>query len=434
MHLVTSRLASVLCLAVLVGTLAVVVGTTTPWRTPATSPARAAGDAPDLREDFSSAEIARSAAFRRAVRPWLLGGLAVGLGVALGLGLTPLGARLVEAVARPVGGAWWARAVLGGLALSLVATVVRLPFAIRSEQVLRRFGLSTQTWAGWTADAAKGWAVSAVLTGAALLVLYGALRVSPDWWWAWAAAGAAAAVFALSFAFPLVVEPLFNRFTPMPDSPLRDDLVAMAAREGYPVRDVLVADASRRTTSLNAYVSGYGASRRIVVYDTLLRDAPAAEVRSVVAHELGHAVRREVLHGTLLAALGAAAAVCGLAVVGSWPALLRRAGVGELADPRSIALLAAVAALAGFLASPAQALVSRRVEARADAYALERTRDPATFVAMQRRLAVQNVADLKPHPVLYAWFASHPSTTERIAAARAFAAREGLPADTGTGR
>src|SRR5207248_550589 len=128
---------------------------------------------------------------------------------------------------------------------------------------------------------------------------------------------------------PVLVEPVFNRFTPMPPGPLRTDLLALAARDGVPVRDVLVADASRRTRAVNAYVSGLGPIRRIVVYDTLLDQAPPAEVESVVAHELGHAKDNDVLTGTLIGALGAAAAVCGLYLLGSWTALLRRAGVAR---------------------------------------------------------------------------------------------------------
>ena len=174
----------------------------------------------------------------------------------------------------------------------------------------------------------------------------------------------------LSFVFPVLVEPVFNTFTPMPAGPLRDELLTMAARDGMPVREVLVADASRRTTGLNAYVSGFGATRRIVVYDTLLREAPPGEVRSVVAHELGHAKDRDAEVGTLLGAIGAAAAVVALYLLGQCGALLRRAGVDSIGSPRAIGLVLAVVAVAGLVTGPVQNLVSRRVEARADQHAL----------------------------------------------------------------
>jgi STE24 endopeptidase len=267
----------------------------------------------------------------------------------------------------------------------------------------------------------KGYAVSAVLGALALLGFYAVARYVPRWWWAWGAAGAAALVILLSFVFPVLVEPIFNRFTPMEPGALRSNLIAMAARDGVPVRDVLVADASRRTRAVNAYVSGFGATRRIVVYDTLLERATPGEVESVVAHELGHAKDRDVITGTVLGALGTAAGVIAVYLLGSWAGLLRRAGIDSIAEPRSIALLLAVAALAGLIAAPAQSLVSRKVEARADSHALALTDDPETFEAMQARLSIVNLADPDPNRIEYLLFASHPSTVERMAAARAYA-------------
>lgn len=192
----------------------------------------------------------------------------------------------------------------------------------------------------------------------------------------------------------------------------------MAARDGIPVRDVLVADASRRTTGLNAYVSGFGATRRLVVYDTLLREAPPGEVRSVVAHELGHATHRDPELGALLGAIGAAAAVVALYLLGQWGALLRQAGVSSIGSPRAIGLVLAVLAVAGLVSGPAQNVASRRVEARADQHALRLTGDPAEFAAMQLRLAEVNIADVHPPRIEYLLFATHPDTVERLAAAR----------------
>jgi len=163
----------------------------------------------------------------------------------------------------------------------------------------------------------------------------------------------------------------------------------------------------------------------VVVYDTLLREAEPAEVTSVVAHELGHAKDRDVWTGTLLGALGAAAAVVALYLIGSWTPLLRLAGVDSIAQPRAFPLLIALVTVAGLLTTPVQALVSRRIEARADAHALALTGDPATFEAMQRRLAGVNLADPDPPRWEHLWSATHPSTVERMAAARAYARESG---------
>jgi STE24 endopeptidase len=368
----------------------------------------------------------RHAEFHRALRPWTYTALVAGLLVPLLYGLTPLGAALVG---RLTAGPAPVRAAIGGLVLGALAEAVGLPFAIRRELVLRRYGLSVRTWRAWLGDAAKSAALGAVLSAAALATLYGLLGAAPRWWWAWAAPGAAVVVVVLAFVFPVLVEPLFLRFAPMEPSPLRDRLLALADRGGVPVRDVLVADASRRTTALNAYVSGFGATRRIVVFDTLVTGAPAAEVEVVVAHELGHAARRDVVAGTALAALGAAALCCLLHLVLTWPPVLRAAGAAGAADPRSVGVLFAVLAVTGLLLGPAQNLLSRRIESRADTYALELSRRPGVFAAMQRRLALTNLADLDPGPVPYLLFASHPTTVQRIAAAHAFARATDLPLD-----
>jgi len=289
--------------------------------------------------------------------------------------------------------------------------------------VLRRYGLSTQSWASWLADAAKAVGVGTVLTSVALLAVIGLARLAPRTWWAWAAAVTALLVVLGSFAYPLLVEPVFNRFTPLPAGQLRTDLLALAERDGVPVRGVLVADASRRTTALNAYVSGFGGTRRIVLYDTLVRQASPAEVELVVAHELGHAKRQDVLTGTLLGAEGAGAGVCLLALVLAWGPLLRRVGADGPADPRVVPLVLFLAAAGGLLLSPATNLVSRRIEARADVHSLALTCDVGTFIASEQRLSVTNLSDLKPHPLAYALFATHPSGPQRIALARAYAPR-----------
>jgi Zn-dependent protease with chaperone function len=195
----------------------------------------------------------------------------------------------------------------------------------------------------------------------------------------------------------------------------------MASADGVPVRDVLVADASRRTTALNAYVSGLGPTRRIVVYDTLVRDAPPSEVEAVVAHELGHARSNDVLTGTAIGALGVAAGVCAIFLLGSWGGLLRLAGVSSIAQPRAVGLLLAIAAVAGLVGAPLQNGVSRLIEARADAHALAVTNDPSTVEVMEQRLATTNLADVDPPRLEYLMFATHPSVVERIAAARAYA-------------
>jgi STE24 endopeptidase len=413
----TPRVWAAITLGVLVVATVVVAVLRVPWSTP---PAPRADQLAAL-QTLPADAVAKGRAFHGALRPSTYGSMVVGLIVALVLGLTPLGARIVEQVGRPFGGHWLARAVLGGLAVVLVGELVTLPFAAWRQSVLRRYGLSTQDWSGWTVDLLKSFAVGAVIGAIVLVGFFTVTHFAPRWWWAWGAAGAAALTLLFSFVFPVLVEPVFNKFTPMAQGQLRTELMAMAARDGVPVRDVLVADASRRTRAVNAYVSGLGPTRRIVVYDTLLREAPESEIESVVAHELGHAKRGDVVTGTLLGALGAGAAVCALYLLGSWTALVRRAGADSIGEPRAVALLLAVATVAGLVAGPLQSLVSRHVEARADRHALELTGDAKDFEAMQGRLSALNLGDPDPNRVEQWWFGSHPTTVERMAIARAWA-------------
>ncbi|MET7374444.1 M48 family metallopeptidase [Micromonospora arida] len=417
----TPRGWALLTLAGLTIALVVLAALLIPWHRP---PAPRADQLAAL-GDLPAEQVAKGREFRAALRPGGYAALAVGLLIALALGLTPLGSRLVELVGRPFGGHWAAQAVLGGLAVVLVADLVTLPFAAWRQSVLTRYGLSTNGWSGWAADLLKSYAVSAVIGAVALFGFYAVIRLAPRWWWAFGAAGAAVLVVLLSFVLPVVVEPVFNRFTPMEQGPLRTELMSMAARDGVPVRDVLVADASRRTRAVNAYVSGLGPTRRVVVYDTLLREATPAEVTAVVAHELGHAKDSDVAAGTLTGALGAAAAVVALYLLGSWGPLLRLAGVDSVAQPRAFPLLIALVTVAGLVAAPVQALMSRRVEARADAHALALTNDPESFESMQRRLGSVNLGDPDPPRWEYLYSASHPSTVERMAAARAYAREVG---------
>jgi STE24 endopeptidase len=382
---------------------------------------------PDASVDFTAAQIDTGDDLSSRTRLPSLAALAVSVAVAVALGLTPAGARIAEAVARPLGGGWAWQVLLGGLVVLALARVVTLPLAAWVEAIRRDAGLSTRSWAAWGVDVLKAFGINAAILLLALLALVTLARAMPRWWWVPAAFGAAVLVVVVSFLYPLLVEPVFNRFQPMPDGSLRTSLLELAKQDGVPVRDVLVADASRRTSTLNAYVSGFGASRRIVVYDTLVDQAPPSEVRLVVAHELGHAAENDVLKGTLVGALGAAAAVVALFLAMGWPAMLQRAGVSGMADGRVVALVVALVTVTSLLTAPVQSWASRRVEARADQHALELTRDPLTFAQMQRRLALTAKADVTPNPLLFWWFGSHPSAPQRLAAARSWALANDVP-------
>lgn len=398
----TARLA-----AVLLGAAAlVVVLLATPW-TPLAGVPKAVPSA-----DFSPAEIARQNAFRHDVLPWSTLSWVLSVAIPVLIGFSPLGARIVAflRVRR-----WYVVVPLVVIVVGLAGTVLTLPSGVVVERALRRYGLSTQDWGSWARDRITGWALGTLALLVLAVLLTGLARRWPTWWWVPAGITAAVLVLGVSFAYPVLVEARFNSFTPMPDGALRNDLLQMAKADGVPVKDVLVADASKRTTALNAYVSGFGSTRRIVVYDTLVKTGPE-QVRLVVAHELGHAKNADVLHGTLLGALVAAFAVV----------LLRLLVGSRLADPRRTALLLALIAVGTTVSAPAQMLISRRIETRADVHGLDLTKDPVGFARMQRDLAVRNIDGLDPAPWRFAMFASHPTPPQRMAIAREWGAQHGI--------
>lgn len=373
-----------------------------------------------LAEVFTPEEVERARRYHRPGYAALAADLALGLGLLAALAFGTFGDRLVGAVA---GLPWWAATVATTALVVGLLWAVRLPLAFwRGYLHEHRWGFSTQTPAGWFLDRLKGLGLAVVLDGLLLLGLAAAVRAFPDAWPAVAGPGAAAAVLALTFAGPVLLEPIFNRFAPLADEELAGELRALAERAGVPVREVLVADASRRTRKENAYVSGLGRTRRVVLYDTLLRRGDRALVRLVVAHELGHRRARHVARGTALGMAGAAAGVLVLWALLSSPALRQAVGAAGPGDPRAVPFVVLVGRALGLLGAPFGAALSRRWETEADRASLQLTGDPGTFERSHRELALANLADLAPPRLLYLWAFTHPTPPERIANARRWAA------------
>jgi len=364
---------------------------------------------------FAPEEIERARAYHRP------------LYLALGIDLVLEGAVLALIVFGPpgdwladaAGGSWWAQTIEWTALVAGVSTLVRLPLsAWRGWLYERRWGFSTQKLRGWLWDHVKGLLVGVAVSSLGFVLLLGGIRTWPRAWPAIGSVGAALFVLVLSLAAPLLFERLFNRFWPLPDAELAGELRELSDRAGVPVRTILVADASRRTRKHNAYVSGLGPTRRLVLFDTLLEDSPPGELRGVVAHELGHRRHRHVAAGTALAMAGAAAAVLILWGVLSWEALLSAAGASGPGDPRVVPLVLLTFFVLELAALPFGSWLSRRWERTADRFALELTHDGAAMEQMHKRLAVANLADLDPPRLLYALLFTHPTPPERIAAIR----------------
>jgi STE24 endopeptidase len=363
---------------------------------------------------FSKEEIARSRAYHRPLYRLLILTTVLGLAYFAVLAFTPVGRWL----AAPVDGLpLWAEALLYAALVVLLGSILRLPLSFwRGYVYEHRWSFSTQSRAAWLADWAKAVGVSVILTSLSLLAFVEVAATLPRTWPLVAGPGVALLVVILSLLGPLILEPLFNRFSRLQDLALADELRALARRAGVGVRDLLVADASRRTRKENAYVSGLGRTRRVVVFDTLLARADPRDVKLVVAHELGHWRDRHVVKGTALAAADAAATIVILWLCLRSAHVVRVISASGPADPRIAPFVLFVAAVLGLAAQPVGLVVSRRWEAAADQASVELTSDREGFAKMTRDLAVSNLSDLDPSRLAYVLLFTHPTPPERIAA------------------
>ncbi len=334
-------------------------------------------------------------------------------------------------------------AAVVGAGLTVAVELASLPLRALARRRALAAGLATQTWAGWARDVAKGAVLGLALNAAAAPVGIALMRRLPRSWWLPAAGVAVGGAGTLTFLSPVLLDPLFNRFTPLPEGPVREAVLELAARAGVSVGEVYEVDASRRTRAANAYVTGFGATKRVVLFDTLLRELTLEEVRLVVAHELAHVRHRDVPRGLAHLALSAPA---GMYAVAQLTRRLDRsgggsadrthlppgadgshAGLGVACGERAPATAASLPALALALGAVSAAVgslssaLSRAVERRADAFSLTLTDAPEPFVSFERQLVKQNLADPDPPRWLVALIGTHPSTIERIGIARAYA-------------
>ena len=357
---------------------------------------------------FSEAQIEKAEAFRGGQRWIYLVQTAVGLAVLVLIVRHP--PERLAALRRPV----LAGAAVAA-AISVATGLAALPLSAVARERAKDVGLVTQDWLGYAGDVAKSQAIAAgfAALGGAVLV-FGMRRFGRRWWLPGSAVVVAFGVLT-SYAGPVVLDPLFNDFKRLPRGELRADVLELARKAGVDVGEVYEIDASRRTTAANAYVTGFGRTKRVVLYDTLIEDFEPAETRLVVAHELGHVHHHDVRNGLIWLAI--------VAPFGVWAAALlaeRLAPPGGALGPRAVPAVALSLALVAPVVTIVSNQLSRDVERRADAFSLELTRDPETFVAFQRRITVKNVSDPDPPAVVRFLLGTHPSTIERIGMAEAF--------------
>ncbi len=297
--------------------------------------------------------------------------------------------------------------------------VIDLPLSYYSGFTLpHRYGQSNQTLGNWVADELKGLAISGVLGAVVLEVIYWLLRAAPNLWWLFAAGAMLFFTVALSILAPVVIMPLFYKFTPLEDDDLVQRLTRLADHAGVEVKGVYRFDMSTRTKSANAAVMGLGSTRRIVLGDTLLDAFTPDEIETVLAHELAHIVHKDVpllvVSNSLLTLAGFFAAHLALRwAVGAY-------GLTSIADPAGLPVLGLAVAVISLIAMPLGNAFSRWRERLADRYSLETTRRPVDFANAMTRIANQNLGEFDPEPWVVFLLYSHPPLAERVATARAF--------------
>jgi STE24 endopeptidase len=303
--------------------------------------------------------------------------------------------------------------------LAILHELVALPLTFyRGFLLERRYGLSFEPLRAWLRDHLKAVALAFSFGLAGAEVVYASLHAAPAWWWLLSAAVFFAVLLVMANIAPLVLLPLFYKFRPLARESLRARLVALSDRAGVPVLGVYEWGLGDKTRRANAALVGTGATRRIIVSDTLLAEYSDDEIEVILAHELAHHVHRDILAGLvaeavlLLIAFFAAATALSL----WWTPL----GMKVANDVAALPLLLLAGSAVSLAATPCSNALSRWNERRADRYALALTRQPGAFISAMKRLAVQNLAEERPSRAVLWFFHTHPPIEQRIEAARTF--------------
>lgn len=372
---------------------------------------------PEVLSYFSPGVVERGRQFTREV--FLLGTLKaiLSLGALLFLVFHPLGARLLAWLEERGGRHLFAQLAAVAVGIALVTELVELPLAYYLGHLHEKaYGLSSATGGDWLKSRALSTGMNLFLILGLWIPLYYLIRRAPKRWWLAAGLLQVAYTGLISFLYPVVIMPLFNKLVPAPEQ-VTTRIEQLAERVGVKVETVQVMEVSKKSSRMNAMVTGLGATKRVILYDTLLNRMKPEEVDVVIVHELAHAKHNDVMTGWFLSA----GLTFGTLGVGAW--LLRRSvgleplGLRTPHAARGFAVVILLLSLTDTLTSPVQYWASRRMEVRADQLALDMTKQPKAFISSFLKLAKGNPADVDPPSVVEFLTHSHPSVMNRIRAA-----------------
>ena len=328
--------------------------------------------------------------------------------------------------------AWEDHFILTGLLflgiLSLASGILGLPFDLYGTFVIeRRYGFSTITLRLWLTDLLKGFVLSAVLMGLLLGAFLALLYFAPQTWWFWTWLVFASFQLLLIWLYPVVIAPLFNKYEPVRDEGLKAEIIALMAKVGLKTEGVYQVDAGKRSRHTNAYFTGLGKTKRIVLFDTLLASHATEEIVAVLAHEIGHWKKRHILKQLLFMETASLALLWLASYAIAWPLLYTTFGFARPVPFVGLLLAAAVFGPLAVLLTPLGSALQRRYEREADDAVPALTGTTLPLARALKRLAKDNLANLHPHPLYAKFYYSHPPLSERIARLQALDGKEKAP-------
>lgn len=333
----------------------------------------------------------------------------------LGFLFTPL-LPLYDSWVNSLTGSFVLNGILFMLFLTLAQDILEIPFSLYSTfHIERRYGFNTMTPRLWVTDFMKSLALSVILlfvlvSGALLLVRY-----SPNLWWLWVWAFFALFTITMIYLSPYIIEPLFSKFEPLGDPELEEEIRAMLEKGGLVVKGVQKMDASRRSLHSNAYFTGIGHVKRIVLYDTLLKQMERGEILAILAHEAGHWTKGHIWKRLVVMEAVALATFWAIHQLVEWGGVPQLFGLSQASFPAQLLMISFIFSILGFFFTPVGSWMSRRNEWEADRFASELSGNPGALASALMKLSRENLSNLHPHP-FYAWFYySHPPVAARVA-------------------
>jgi len=299
--------------------------------------------------------------------------------------------------------------------LSVIGGVVGMPFDIYHTFVLeKKYGFSTITWKLWLTDLVKSVLISAILMGVLLSAFMAFILYWPNSWWFWAWVFFTAFEILLLWLFPVVIAPLFNKYEPIKDEELKGKIEALLSKVGLKAKGIFQVDEGKRSKHTNAYFTGIGKTKRIVLFDTLLASHSQDEILAVLAHEIGHWKKKHILKQLIFMIAASFVGFYLIFLLVNWPPLYEAFGLYQTPVYAGLLLVSLYFSCIGFFFSPLGAWISRRYEREADQMANDLTGTSEPMMNALKRLAKDNLSNLHPHP-WYVWFYySHPPLLERI--------------------